>query len=244
MTTKYAVVNRSTLVSDDDCYTMWRVVDAQLRLHVAPAWERLPMESVFVTTAGQVPDGYYPIYVMDDPDITHVLGYHTEDSGGQFYGRVFASIILKAGGAILAGDGSVSAILSHEVIELFINRSCNLWSDRGDNTLVAYEVVDPVEHDTYVISVTDLAGQLTNVSVSNFVLEAWFDTKATAAGTQYDWLRRVTAPLQMTAGGYTVVWDTTTGRVDQVFADQMSQQRFGVLRPKHLSGRVARLLAP
>ena len=240
---KYAVVNRSTLVSDADCYTMWRATSEQLRLHVAPAWGMLPMESVFVTTAGQVPEGYYPVYVLDDPDMANALGYHTEDPGGKVYGRVFAAPVLKSGGTVLTGDSSVSATLSHEVIELFVDISVNLWADRGDNTLVAFEAADPVEQDSYAIRVPDSTGQLVDVSVSNFVLQAWFDAEATAPGTQYDWLRKVAAPLQMTAGGYVVVWDLATGKVDQVFASEAGRQRFAALRPKHPSGRAARRMA-
>ena len=157
MTTKYAVVNRSTQVSDADCLAMWQATSLQLRLHVAPTWERQPMESVLVTAEGQVPEGFYPIYVLDDADVAEALGYHSEDPGGRVYGRVFASPVLKAGGGVLKdeGLGSVSATLSHEIIELFVDSGCNLWADRGNNVLVAYEACDPVEDASYVISPTD-----------------------------------------------------------------------------------------
>jgi len=232
---KYAVVNQSSRVSDADAELMWLATKNQLSKHVAPSWERKAMPSVFVPKGGKVPVDCYPIYLLDSPDVASALGYHTEDPGGKIYGRVFVNPVLDNGGTVLDGSLSVSAVLSHEVIEFFIDRSCQLWADRGDNTMVAYEAGDPVESDSYTITVNKR-----KVSVSNFVLDAWFDAQATAPGTQYDWMKKCTEPLQMTSGGYIVVLDVNTGKVSQVFANTKAEEQHNVVKPRHEAARSAR----
>lgn len=239
--TKYAVVNQSTSIHDRDAELMWRATKDQLYYHVAPAWERKFIDSVFVPSTGQVPADCYPIYLLDSPDVADALGYHTEDPGGKIYGRVFADPVLKNGGTVLQGSLSVSAVLSHEVIEFFVDRHCQLWADRGDGTLVAYEACDPVENDSYIVRPYDPTTKKTvEVSVSNFVLDAWFDVQATAPGTQYDWLKKCTAPLQMTHGGYLVVLNASTGQTSQVYGSHEAALRHMAIKPFHVAARSAR----
>lgn len=232
--TKYAVVNRSSLVSDADCYTMWSACREQMRFHVAPSWKRLSVDSVCVLRASVVPSGYFPIYILDRPDIAGTLGYHASDPNGEAYARVFAEPILKNGGAVLTGDLSVSAVLSHEVIELFIDRSCRLWVDRGDGSMVAYEACDPVENDCYTVNVGDVS-----VSVSNFVFDTWFDVNATVPGTRYDWLGRCSTPLTMSRGGYLVIKDRD-GKASNVFATSACKALHCAVKPFSPAARSSR----
>ena len=202
------------------------------------------MDSVFVGLQGAVPEGYYPIYLLDDPDQAGDLGYHTEDPGGRPYGRVFARPVLTAvGGSVLSGGLSVASVLSHEVVEFFIDIGCNLWADRGDGTYVAYEACDPVEEDSYPVQVADSTGAEVTVSVSNFALAAWFDPMATVPGTQYDWLKKLVAPLQVAPGGYVVVLDSKTGKIAQFFASEEGRALHAVTRPPHPAARSARRAA-
>jgi hypothetical protein len=238
--TRYAVVNQSTLVSDADAHTMWVATKNQLFYHAAPAWERKFMDSVFVPKGGFIPVDAFPIYLLDNPDVANALGYHTEDPGGKIYGRVFAGPVLQNNGTILSGPLSVSAVLSHEVLEFFVDRHCQMWADRGDGTMVAYEVGDPVENDSYTVHAKTLTGQTVSVSVSNFVLDAWFDVQATAPGTKYDWMNKVTAPLQMSSGGYGVILDTKTGQTTQIFANRDAAALHNAIKPVHAGARSTR----
>ena len=81
--TRYAVVNNSTLVTDADAYSMFAAAKCQLYYHCAPAWGRRFMDSVFVPKGGAAPADAYPIYLLDNPDVAGVLGYHAEDPGGK-----------------------------------------------------------------------------------------------------------------------------------------------------------------
>jgi hypothetical protein len=243
MTSRYAVINASTLVTDDDVYTMWDAAKCQLYWQASKAWERSFMDSVFVPKNGTAPADCYPIYVLDNPDVASALGYHTEDPGGKVYGRVFAEPVLQNGGTVLQGPLTISSVLSHEVLELFVDRHCQLWADRGDGTMVAYEVGDPVESDTYQVHAQNQHGTTTLVNVSNFALDAWFDMQATAPGTRYDWMKQCTAPLQMTKGGYGVVLNTSMGATTQVFGSKEAETLHNLIKPYHPGARSARRVA-
>lgn len=93
------------------------------------------------------------------------------------------------------GDWSVSSVLSHEVLEMFIDPNCNLWANDGHGKAYSFEVCDPVEAPTYVVN---------GVSVSNFVTPAWFDPLSDHATAQYDKLGNLKAPFSILKGGYVV----------------------------------------
>ena len=233
--TKYAVVNLSSLITDADCLLMHLACQWQLKEHVAPSWERAATGSVFVPRGAAVPDDCYPIYVIDDPDQADVLGYHSEDPGGKAYGRVFAHPALASGGTALTGASAVSVTLSHEVIEFFVDRSCQLWADRGDGTMVAYEACDPVEELSYVVNVGSVP-----VSVSDFVFGAWFDPLALADGRGFNMLGTVLAPLQLSPGGYAVLLDTATGKTSETYGSAAGKARHQALKPAHKAARSSR----
>ncbi len=209
------VVNQSTLVSAVDARLMTRACAAQIRRHAAPAWGLLPVPVVYASSAEDAPPGAWVISILDDPDQADALGWHTEDQGEHVYGRAFARPVLDNGGTVLSGGLSVSSVLSHEVLETLIDPRCNLWADRGDGTIVALEVADPVEADSYTITVGGTA-----VSVSSFALPDWFDPQA---GGPYDWMGRTSQPFEVTAGGYVV--QAHEGHVSAVFGAEYPSWR-------------------
>ena len=105
--------------------------------------------------------------IKDQPE--GVLGFHTEDPGGKLWGVVAAKPELDSGATATTGDWSVSSVLSHEVLEMFIDPNCNLWANDGRGSAYSFEVCDPVEAPTYTVN---------GISVSNFVSPAWFDAHA------------------------------------------------------------------
>jgi hypothetical protein len=208
--TSIVVVNASTSVTDADVATAVAGCAIQLATHAAPAWGKVPINVTFgghvtsasepVEAAGTATAGDWVIAVMDNSDQANALGWHTETAGELVFGRVFAAPILSAGGSALSGQYSVSATLSHELLETFIDPSVSLWADDGSgNVAYAYEVADPVEDHSYEIT---LPNGTTTVAVSDFVLPTWFDAKAT--GVPVDWCKVLTAPFTMTTGGYVV----------------------------------------
>lgn len=226
------VVNHSKRVSNADVQLMTRACASQLWWHAAPAHGLAPRPVVYAADEHSAPPGSQVIGIFDTSDQPGVLGWHTEDPNtGVVYGRVFAGVILDNGGGSLSGQYSVSATLSHEVLETFGDAACNRWVDVDGAWAVALELGDPVENDSYSILVDGKP-----VAVSNFVTSAWFDP---AAKRDFDYLNRCKAPFTMTSGGYML--KMVEGRVSQVFGEQYPAWRRDV--KKSPLARTARRLA-
>jgi hypothetical protein len=221
-----AILNQSTLVSNQDAATMTQAIAAQVRLDVAPLWDRAPAAVIFYTNSKDVPAAAHGIALVDTikDQPTGVLGYHTEDQGGKLWGVVAAKPELDNGGKATTGDWSVSSVLSHEVLEMFIDPNCNLWANDGNGKAYSFEVCDPVEAPTYPVH---------GVSVSNFVTPAWFDPLSDHATAQYDKLGKLHAPFSILKGGY-VVYESA-GAEHQQFGDD-----FPSWRKEMKSGKLAR----
>lgn len=199
------VVNASTLVSDADVVKMTAACAAQLTRDVAPAHGLVPVPVVTVAKSAIKP-GMRVISVVDTLDEADALGWHTEDAGEHTYGVVGCKAVLDHGAKPLAGAYSVSSVLSHEVIEMFVDPTCALWADTGRGFMIAYEACDPVQSGYY-----DLAG----VTVSDFVTADWFD--ANNSGDPVSYLKTIKKPFSLAKGGYWV--QATEGRTSQKFGE-------------------------
>ncbi len=220
-----AILNQSTLVSNADAQAMTQAVATQVRLDAAPLWDRSPAAVVFYTDPAVVPATAHGIAIVDtiQNQPQGVLGFHTEDQGGKLWGVVAAKPELDNGAQVTTGDWSVSSVLSHEVLEMFVDPNCNLWANDRKGSAYSFEVCDPVEAPSYTIS---------NVSVSNFVTPSWFDPLA-QSGAQFDKLGHLTAPFTILTGGY-VVYESA-GQEQQKYGDD-----FPGWRKEMKSGPMAR----
>jgi hypothetical protein len=210
-----AILNQSTLISDADAATMTQAVATQVRLDAAPLWDRAPAAVVFYTDPGAVPATAHGIAIVDtiQNQPQGVLGFHTEDQGGKLWGVVAAKPELDNGGQVTTGDWSVSSVLSHEVLEMFVDPNCNLWANDDKGSAYSFEVCDPVEAPSYAVS---------GVSVSNFVTPAWFDPLA-APTAQFDKLGLLKGAFSILKGGY-VVYESA-GKEQQKFGDEFPEWR-------------------
>lgn len=193
------VTNESTLVSDQDVLRMTQACNIQLRRDLQPVWGSPGGQPVTVQyrdneSLTHVPPGSWIIKVVDEDDTPGALGWHSEDSADHVFGVIAAKPCLNSGSSALFGQYSVSSVLSHEVLEMYVDPFVNAWCDNGRGLLVAQEVCDPVEADGYKIN---------NIQVSNFVLPEWFDT-GVSRGEKYDFMGKVKAPFSMSPGGYWV----------------------------------------
>lgn len=230
-----AVVNRSNRVSDADGLLMTQACQLQLTKHAAPLLGRRTWSVKFYGKTATPPKSAFPIIIFDTPDQAGALGYHTTDDSGNPWGRVFASPVLDNGGTVLRGSLSVSAVLSHEVLETFVDFNVNLWADRFDGTEVAVEVCDPVEADAYDVLVGTAQ---VPVAVSNFVLDEWFDAFQTTG--KFDYLGNVKAPLQMSAGGYIIVRDLSNGHISAVWGSKEAEAMHALRKPGHPAARTSK----
>jgi hypothetical protein len=206
-----SVINESTKFDNLDAKRAVAACAAQLKLHVAPLWDMLPGAVVFYADPAEMPPTADILAILDDADQAGALGYHDETPEGKPYARVFVSPVLEHGGNALSGTLSVSAVLSHEVCEWFGDRFINLWADDRNGTEYAVELCDPVEQDSYEID---------GVAVSNFVTKRYFDINS-PAGTQMDYLNKLTRPFSMTSGGYLLL--RKGGQVHEKFGERYPQ---------------------
>ena len=226
-----AILNKSKVVTNAEALQMTAACDLQLRRDVAPAWGMLPFEVKFYVA--KPPTKALKLVIFDDADQADALGYHSDGPDGFPYGRVFVKPTMDAGAKVLTGPGSVASVLSHEVIELFLDPECNRWADGLDGNSYAFELCDPVEADGYDIN---------KVNVSNFVLPPWFDQNP-PKGSKFDFLGKLKKPFTMTKGGYVVF--RAYGKEKNVFAKLNLQ--FGAKYPEwkkpgkaHAAARSAR----
>ena len=224
----FNIINKSDNVSDAETELMVKACKIQLEQHVAPLLGRIPWE---IKAGGN--DGF-PVVILNSPDTAGALGYHTQDPDGRVWSRVFTDPLVKNGKGILNGSNSVSVVLSHEILETFYNPYVNLWSNRSDATFVAMELCDPVQGDCYDVEVD---GKM--VSVSNFVLNEWFDREMGKAG-RFDYMNKLSGPLSTSKGGYTVIFNSETGEVKSVFADKEDEDMHALLKLTHPAARTSR----
>src|ERR1700680_3377811 len=102
---------------------MTAAIAAQIQTDAAPAWDKPPASVTFYSSDADVPANAYKIVITDTiaNQPQGGLGYHTEAAGGILSGIVAAKPELDNGGQVTTGDWSVSSVLSHEVLEMFID---------------------------------------------------------------------------------------------------------------------------
>jgi len=186
-----ALLNKATLIEKVDVQAAVRACASQNKMHVAPFWDMTPAAIVYYDDERQVPPGADILTLLDESDHSGAFGYHRVTPEGLPYGRAFVKPILNHDGTALKGSVSLSSVLSHEVCEWFTNRFLNLWVD-GPEGQSPVEICDPVGNDSYEID---------GVSVSNFVTKRYFDRRA-PAGTQLDYMNKLTRPFMISPGGY------------------------------------------
>lgn len=192
-----SIINDSATLKGRNLVPILEALAKQLFRDALPVYGQVPALEL-ATMTDRSPDADAIIFIVDEPDIDGALGYHDEVAGGLFYAKIFVKPIIENGGSLQTGANSVSATISHELLEMLGDESANKWADRTDSLAsYAFELCDAVQNDSY-----DIDG----VAVSNFVYPAFFDEKA-AADSRFDYLGKLSAPFEMTSGGYQIVRD-------------------------------------
>lgn len=215
----YALINRSTLVTNDEAMHIAKAVDRQLVRDIGPAWGRTAPRMRFYPDPRKVPNepgvAVFDLQDVDD-NVPDALGYHDE-ANDRFYAPILCKPIFDEGGdALTVASGCVSSVTSHEAAELFGDGPVNIWADMPDGRSTAYELADGVQDGSYA----QIVGGKT-VMVSNFLLPAWFDRQNTTG--PFDHLGQLKEPFTRTPGGYMIV--RTVGRETQVFGELPAHKR-------------------
>ncbi len=228
-----AVCNYSTLVPAGDFRLMVAAAQKQVSEHFLPIWGMKDMTILAIEDGHAALDGDWLVALFDDPDQDGALGYHFE-TGDRVVAKVFVKPCHDSGSTNLAGEYSVSSVLSHEVLEMILDPFVNIWIDGGDGKSYAKEACDAVEGFSYPCNI-QIGDRMIDVMVSDFLLPVYFD--AQAHDTQFDWLNKLEAPFSLATGGYCVV-RTSPGDEKQIFGDIMPPQ--WRLVQKKLAGRTFR----
>ena len=221
------VVNDSTMVQNADVDLMCQACNEQLVRDVMPAWNLKNGNVMFCADKTSVPANAWVIHIIDDnTQVEGALGFHQEEQTDKVDGFIMCKPILTNGGAVLAFDGNnpgqytVSATLSHEIIEAVGDPDTNSYYDDGA-TSWAGELCDPVEQIGYGIVVNGR-----NVSVSDFVFPAFFNPFGKEAiDGKFNFLGTLTAPFTILPGGYAIKRSGGPGSEQQVFGEAMPEWR-------------------
>ena len=188
-----AVINESTVVSDEDVQDLVAALQDQVDNDFSPIWGRGAQLSIASKTE-PTPVGVWVLVILDNSDQAGALGYHDLTRNGDPLGKVFAGDDIKDG-------ESWTNTASHELLEMLADPWINLVAEAGDK-FYAYEVCDAVEDDSLGYKKTAPNGKI--VLVSDFVLPNWFTPESSGP---FDYLSHVTEPLQLLINGYISVFD-------------------------------------
>lgn len=226
-----AVVNESAYLADKLSVVdrIAKAIHHQLTDHVDQHWGG-HSAVIFCPDPKAIPDGACRLAFLDHPDQADALGYH-DQVGNRPYGKVFVEPILDQGATLTDGPNSLSVTASHEGCEIAGDENVNLWVQMPSGKLTSKELCDAVEDESYEVLVGD-----ERVSVSDFLLPAWFDGQDKEG--PFDYLGVLMAPFTRTEGGYMIVMDG--GKVDNVVGARYPRWKFGHKARHGRTGRRAR----
>lgn len=191
-----AILNRSTVLTDQDVKSAVPSFQQQVSHDFAPLWGR-DAQLEFVPKGHTPPPGSWWVVILDDSDQAGALGYHDLTKEGLPLSKVFAATDRQ-----YHLNWTVTA--SHEILEMLgdplINLTALQQSSDHNGRLYAYEACDAVEAD-------ELGYEVNGVVVSDFVTPDWF---IPLKNQQYDFKKHLKAPFQLASGGYIGYLDLTS----------------------------------
>ena len=182
-----AVINQSTVVSDDDVRDTTAALQIQLSRDFVPAWG-LDGTLVFYKKGEQIPAGAWQLVVLDNSPQADALGFHDLTSDGLPIGKVFAKTDLDSG-------SSWTVTASHELLEMRADPDICRCVLIDSGRLYALEVGDAPEDDQF-------GYQIDGVLVSDFVYPSWFESFWKPGQVQFDYGKHINAPFEILTGGY------------------------------------------
>ena len=221
-----SVVNRSHSIADLDLQRVVRAINRQIAQDFEPYWgfggrlrvegpssHRLDPASLLEMRGDAV------LYIVDSTTSDDALGYHDANLSGIPYGFVFLDLCAQLG-------DSWTATLSHEALELIGDPMANLLVQGphpGDATgkkkvFHYFEMCDAVQAEVYEID---------GVTVSNFVLPAYFGTTGSDA-TRRDFAGSGLRSFSINPGGYIGFYDPQTNKDDTFMPDRRAQERYRI----------------
>jgi hypothetical protein len=192
-----AVLNRSSVATDDQVHTIVDAAQQDLNQNFAPGWRLIAPKLTFVPHTDLSSWKDKPnLVVLDTSDEATALGYHDLTPDGLPLGKAFAKTDALYGALL-------SVTLTHELWEMIVDPDIQLVveDDQRRGIFVAYESADAVEDDRYAHTVN-------GVKISNFQLPSFFSRKGKGP---YDFGHVLSKPFQLAHGGYESYWTANGG---------------------------------
>lgn len=196
---KTALIDHTGKVSDDDLVNAAAALNAQAVNFAKPPTEngwglQVSIRAVTTGKTGDLAPDEWPIPLMSEPDQPDALGYHDVGPNGCPYAPIFP---------FLDPSKKWETIAGHENWEMVIDFLCNQILTSAVGKLLAAEVCDPVEEDSYDVEVIGTDGKKVSVPVTNYVTPWWFGPAIMpAAGVKFDAMGKLKSPISTTPGGY------------------------------------------
>jgi hypothetical protein len=196
---KIAILNASTVLSDDDVAAIVPALQTQVSRDFAPVWG-LDADLRFVPQDNKPTAKEWWLVVLDNSDQAGALGYHDLTKQGLPLGKVFAKTDMDYG-------EQWSGTASHELLEMLADPTINLTVFEESETggrLYAYEVCDACEAEEFGYNID-------GVLVSDFVYPTWFESFHKPGSTQFDQTNSISKPFGLLKGGYIGIYDVVAG---------------------------------
>jgi hypothetical protein len=196
-----ALVSESESVSTSDLSRVSAALQKQASRDLAPVWEISATVDAFAKLE-DVPDGYWPMIVMDDIGFPGAAGIHL-DKDGQPFALITSSPDLD----------TWALTASHEMCEMLVDPSGNRQvtgdSPKPGQGRVSFvvEVCDPSE-------AADFGYSSNGILVSDFYTPHFFDP-VTASSVRYSFTGALKGPRQILRGGYLSWLDPPSGHLWQ-----------------------------
>lgn len=199
-----ACINRSSIYSDDDMGKLVPALRKFLDNCFIPIWGT----PASLTLATDDVEGAWSLVMLDDADAADALGYHDLTKDGLPISKVFVKTTLAAG-------EKISVTAAHEIAEMLIDPSANLWAQHPNGSMWAYEASDAVEDEEFLID---------GIAMSDFVTPAYFEGFRAPGSARFDYLKLIKRPFQILHGGYAII--SNGGEVNNIFGSEEKRQRF------------------
>jgi len=200
-----ACFNKATVPLGVDLDALIAAMQAFVDQHVVPVWgtpAKLMKSTGFVK-------GAWAMVFLDNADQQGALAYHDLTPDGLPESKVFVK-------TTLANKELVSVSASHELVEMLVDPAINLMTTGPDPKLIyAYESADPVEALSFPVN---------GIAMTDFVYPAYFEAFHKPGTVQFDYLKKVSKPFQLLAGGYQIIFKN--GKWSQVFGSAAKEKRF------------------
>lgn len=158
--TDIVIVNRSSALTDHAIAAVIPAFQAQVNEDWAPHWNNRGAYLHFAGKTDPVPQGMWPLFILDHTDIPGAGGYHSDDHNLP-QGKVFAADAITYGEA-----WTVDA--THELLEMLGDPGTDTIVELPHNLHCLQEVCDACEADKF-------GYEKSGVRVTDFCLPQYFD---------------------------------------------------------------------